>query len=201
MTFDDYRADPCGSTSIPWWKQQKMVIRDNIHIVHDRDYAGVPEGWTEDRYFRLLHTLTEVEQAPAPGITLETCEDAALMGEIISQCNRIQPGDMLKIMQQQGTYWPDLWILARDSAGAKMGSGIALLEEETGAGSLEWIQVLQRHRRCGVGRTVVLELVNRIKGRTDYVTVLGRVDSPGAERLYRSCGFPGKDVWYILRRM
>lgn len=54
MTFDDYRADPCGSLSIPWWKQQEMVVRDNIRIVHDREYAGVPLGRTEERYFRLL---------------------------------------------------------------------------------------------------------------------------------------------------
>ena len=201
MTFDDYRADPCGSLSIPWWKQQEMVAPERIHIVHDRDYAGVPEGWTEERYFRLLHTLTAVEQAPMPGITLETCDDAAQMGEIISQCYPIQPGDMLRAKQRHGTYLPELWILARDSAGAAMGIGIALLDAVTGEGSLEWVQVLPRHRRCGVGRAVVLELVNRMKSRADFVTVSGRVDSPGAESLDRSCGFIGEDVWHILRQM
>lgn len=201
MTFDDYRADPCGSLSIPWWKQQEMVVPEGIRIVHDRDDAGVPEGWTEERYFRLLHTLTAVEQAPMPGITLETCDDAAQMGEIISQCYPIQPGDMLKAMQQHGTYLPELWILARDSAGDAMGSGIALIDEATGEGSLEWIQVLPHCRRQGVGRAVVLELLNRMKGRADFVTVSGRVDSPGAERLYRSCGFSGEDVWHTLQRM
>ena len=161
----------------------------------------MPEGWTEDRYFRLLHTLTEVEQAPAPGITLETCDDAAQMGEIISQCYPIQPGDMLRAMQRHGTYLPELWILARDSAGKAMGSGIALLDAVPGEGSLEWVQVLSRHRRCGVGWAVVLELLNRMKSRADFVTVSGRVDSPGAESLYRSCGFTGEDVWHIFRRM
>ena len=178
-----------------------MVAPERIRIAHDRDYAGVPEGWTENRYFRLLHTLMEVEQAPAQGITLETCDDAAQMGEINSQCNPIQPGDMLRAMQQNGTYLPEMWILARDSAGAAIGSGIALLDAVTGEGLLEWVQVLPRHRRCGVGQAVVLELLNRMKSQADFVTVSGRVDSPGAESLYRSCGFTGADVWHILRQM
>ena len=201
MTFDDYRAAPCGSLSIPWWKQQEMVATERIRIVHDIDYAGVPEGWTEDRYFRLLHTLKTVEQVSPPGVTLETCFEAALMGAIISRCYRIQPSDMLKTMQQHGTYWLALWILARDRAGTEMGSGIALLDAVTGEGSLEWVQVLPRHRQCGVGRAVVLELLNRMKSRADFVTVSGRVDSPVAESLYRSCGFTGEDVWHILGRM
>lgn len=94
-----------------------------------------------------------------------------------------------------------MWIPARDSAGAAIGSGIALLDAVTGEGSLEWVQVLPRHRRCDVGRAVVLELLNRMKSRADFVTVSGRVDSPGAESLYRSCGFTGEDVWHIFRRM
>lgn len=108
---------------------------------------------------------------------------------------------MLRAMQRHGTYLPELWIPARDSAGAAIGSGIALLDAVTGEGSLAWIQVLTRCCRRGVGRAVMLELLKRMKSRADFVTVSGRVDSPGAERLYRSCGFTGEDVWHILRRM
>jgi GNAT superfamily N-acetyltransferase len=66
---------------------------------------------------------------------------------------------------------------------------------------LEWIQVSLKYRRKGLGAFLVRELLWRMKGKTDFVTVSGKVDDPNRpEQLYRSCGFTGNDIWYISRK-
>lgn len=51
------------------------------------------------------------------------------------------------------------------------------------------------------GKTIVLELLSRLKYIADFTTVSGEVDNKtNPERLYRRCGFQGDVIWYVLRR-
>lgn len=79
--------------------------------------------------------------------------------------------------------------------------GIAELDPTVPEGALEWIQVLPEYQGRGFGKILVLELLNRIKGKAKFTTVSGEVDNEtNPERLYRSCGFVGNDTWWLLRR-
>ncbi len=81
-----------------------------------------------------------------------------------------------------------------------MGLGIAEIDSAIQEGSLEWIQVLPAYRRMGIGKRIVQELLARLGKRATFTTVAGGVDNPtNPEALYRSCGFTGRDVWWILR--
>ena len=80
-------------------------------------------------------------------------------------------------------------------------TGIAELDPECNEGVLEWIQVSENYRRCGLGSYIVIELLWRMKDIAQFVTVSGQCNNPtNPESLYRKCGFTGNDVWHILRR-
>ena len=48
---------------------------------------------------------------------------------------------------------------------------------------------------------LVNELLTRLQGKADFVTVSGKVDNvTKPEMLYRKCGFKGDDIWHILTK-
>lgn len=81
-----------------------------------------------------------------------------------------------------------------------MGCGIAEYDREIGELILEWIQVLPEYRGKGVGRAIVKTILNRKRGIAQFATVSGKAGGDsGPEKLYRSCGFVGRDYWHVLR--
>ena len=97
---------------------------------------------------------------------------------------------------------PELWIWIVDAQTDQPAAlGIAEFDPTIHEGSLEWIQVLPRYRRRGLGTALVRELLVRLEPRADFTTVGGRMmDRADPERLYRRCGFTGEDVWWVLTR-
>ena len=64
---------------------------------------------------------------------------------------------------------------------------------------MEWIQILPDYRGKKLGKMIVNELLCRMK-RAEFATVSGKINNPtNPERLYRSCGFIGNDIWHILK--
>ena len=75
------------------------------------------------------------------------------------------------------------------------------MDLDIGEGVLEWIQVAPAYRGRQLGRYIVLELLHRMQGKVQFVTVSGQCnDLSQPEKLYHSCGFAGNDVWHILKR-
>ena len=37
FALQSYLNDPCGTASLPYWKQKGIVVPDNMRIVHERD--------------------------------------------------------------------------------------------------------------------------------------------------------------------
>ena len=75
------------------------------------------------------------------------------------------------------------------------------MDRRIGEGILEWIQVSEEYRRQRLGTYIVTELLHRMKGRADFVTVSGKCNDLSEPRaLYRKCGFTGNDVWHIMRK-
>ena len=108
----------------------------------------------------------------------------------------------LRALRMEPEFSPELWIVAFERAGgAPAACGIAAFDKEAGEGALEWIQTLPEYRRRGAGRLVVRELLYRLSAFADFATVSGRADDPlSPERLYRSCGFQGDNIWHVIRR-
>ena len=206
MTLQEYLRDPCGTLSIPYWKNKTVQVPNFMRIVHARDYGAVSFAeFTDEPYFRLKHDLQDILLADKRFICRTAGEDdLPLMAEII---NRSYTDLSVTLEQLQGyrntpAFAPDLWIIVQDAAsGETVGCGIADFDSEAREGVLEWIQVLPEHRGRGAGQFIVNELRRRMQGRADFATVSGKVNNAtNPEGLYRRCGFTGADVWHILTK-
>ena len=40
ISIDEYRKDPCRTSSLPYWKLNTVVIPDNMTIIHHRDFIA-----------------------------------------------------------------------------------------------------------------------------------------------------------------
>ena len=201
MTLQAYLKDPCGTLSIPYWKNKRVTVPPFMRVVHQRDYdAAVLSAYADEPYFRLLHDLREVAPAAFACRTAEEA-DLPLLAEII---NRSYTDLSVTVEQLRGyrataAFAADLWVIALGELGAPVGCGIADIDPEAREGVLEWIQVLPEYRGRGVGQSIVNELLRRMQGRADFATVSGKVNNlTRPERLYRRCGFTGDDVWHVL---
>ena len=204
-TKEQYLADPCGAASIPYWKASSIAIPEGMMILHKDEYDG--SGRKQDMaeaFFRLRHDLQGLSKPALPqGYSL--C--AAMMYEFAAHINGCYDGigvteEELRGYTGRPVYDAALWVAVRDDrTGNIVATGIGELDREIREGILEWIQVSESCRGSGLGKYIVRELLWRMKGKADFVTVSGKCDNAtNPERLYRSCGFQGNDVWYILRQ-
>lgn len=205
LDLDEYLLDPCGTSSIPYWKTLSVSVPSNMKILHHGDFtAEAFRDYTDEPYFRLLHDLRQLPAAVLPaGHSVCT----ATLGEFATHICDCYGSDcmteaLLSDFTKRDVYDAALWLAVRDDqTGRIVASGIAELDKRIGEGVLEWIQVSADHRRKGLGRFLVAELLHRMKASARFATVSGQCNNPTCpEELYRSCGFAGNDVWHILRK-
>lgn len=204
----DYLKDPCGTLSIPYWKWKQMVLPDGMIILHDRDIArSKHDGYWDDPYFRLRHDLEEICATEPEAYTVRTVknQDISNITQIIngSYTDIHVTVDQVCAWKNLSVYDPDLWLLAVEkSTGRPVGCGIADFDKNAKEGILEWIQVLPEYRGKGIGKMLVCQLLRRMQGKADFATVSGScLNESDPEKLYRSCGFFGNDVWHIMRKI
>ena len=200
-----YLSDPCGTSSIPYWKALLIPIPSNMKILHHSAFeAGIFDDYMDDPYFRLMHDLQAL-QSPVLRESYSIC--TASVAEFAAHINTCYDGVCINEEQLKGyslhpVYDAALWLAVRNNkTGEIVATGIAELDIDVGEGILEWIQVSKEHRRCGLGRFLVLELLWRMKNKAQFVTVSGQYKNPSCPELfYRKCGFTGQDVWHILQK-
>lgn len=208
ITIEAYRADPCGTLSIPFWKNKGISVPPHMRIVHQRDFdASLCARYRDDPYFRLKHDLKNISTAGSDAFVCRTAQedDLPLMADLInrSYTDLSVTEAQLRGYRATSAFAPDLWIIVCDpQTQACVGCGIADLDPEAREGVLEWIQVLPEYRGRGAGQFIVNELLRRMAPHADFATVSGRVNNETKpEMLYRKCGFTGSDVWHILIRL
>jgi len=204
ITKQQYLANPCGASSLPYWKTVTTEIPENMLIRHDRHFCGeCLTDYIDEPYFRLYHDL---QMLPAPVLPdgFRLCEAApAEYAAHINQCYAgmsITEAEIRAYFQHR-VYAAELWVAVRECKSRKIAAtGIAELDEQIGEGILEWIQVSPAYRGLGLGTYVVMELLTRIAKKAQFATVSGQINNPyKPENLYRKCGFQGNDIWHILR--
>ena len=170
---------------------------DSVHLQHLSRRTA---------YFRLKHDLASIPLPNLPvGYRLQEADpphQAKEVAEMIAACysdTSVSP-ESVRTWTAHPTFAPDLWLWVAGPDGLPAGLGIAELDRSVPEGALEWIQVLPAHRGRGLGTAIVGELLGRLAGRARFVTVSGRVDNATRpERLYRSSGFAGDDMWSVMR--
>lgn len=205
MTADEYLKNPCRASSIPLWKAKRISVPDSVRVVHEADFdKNYLEAYEDEPYFRIKHTLHAVI---APELPEHFYFCAATIEEFAEHINSCYTelgitSDELKSYQNHPVYVPNLWLAVRDDrTGMIAASGIGEVDREIREGTLEWVQVSSDFRRLGLGSCVVQELLCRMKGQAEFVTVSGQCkNASNPEALYRKCGFVGNDIWHILKK-
>lgn len=205
ISLEDYLKNPCGTLSIPYWKNRNITILPNMKIVHDSQFREEQLLlYTDEMYFRLMHTLHHIEIPVLDDYVIKTAtlKEIPLFVDIINRSYidlAVSEEQMLGYIQQK-VYDKSLWIIVVDKeTSLAVGCGIAEFDIETLEGSLEWIQVLPEYRGKKVGQLIVCELLMRLKDKAKFVTVSGKVNNmTKPELLYRKCGFVGHDIWHIM---
>lgn len=63
LSLQSYLNDPCGTISIPYWKQKRVIVPDNMQIVHERNMPHHAfDDYNDEPFFRLYHDLKNVRQ-------------------------------------------------------------------------------------------------------------------------------------------
>lgn len=201
---EQYLAAPCSTSSIPLWKTRQMTIPEGMRILHNEEFdPEILDDYVDEPYFRLLHRLDDLQKPTVPeGFVLSKATFRETAAHI-SLCYGMDITEQeIHSYTDRPVYHPELWVVLRDTrSGEIAASGIAEFDYEIGEGVLEWIQVSPKYRGRGLGKSIVLTLLTRMKGIARFASVSGQCRNPtNPEALYRSCGFTGNDIWHILRR-
>ncbi len=200
ITKTEYLLNPCGTLSIPYWKYQTIMIPGNIKIIYGSNYNNQFNKFK--RFFRLLHKLESIDIPKIKVGIINLNTDKTALINMINKCYKeqnilVNENDILKWCNHP-TYNSRLWIKI-EIDGLIIASGIAEYDTEINEGILEWIQVLPEYQNEGYGKIIVNSLLIELKNLgAKFTTVSGDLDNnTKPEKLYRSCGFTGDDVWYI----
>ena len=67
MNKSEYLKNPCGMSSIPFWKTESIITPYGITIVHNDDYISSDhKDELDEPYFRLYHSLTNLTEPILP---------------------------------------------------------------------------------------------------------------------------------------
>ena len=201
-----YLLDPCGASSLPFWKTNIVAIPDHLMILREGDprLKTLCRGYIDTPYFKLIHRMEGIGAAAPPKGFHFISPSAKALSEHIAVCYAEERASKEELLtyRTHPAFSSDLWLAIVDhKSGCVVASGVAELDPTIREGILEWIQVSPTYRRQGWGRTIVRELLFRMKGRADFVTVSGKLHDPSNPRtFYEGCGFEGGVVWHVLRK-
>lgn len=206
MEKETYLADPCRASSLPFWKTNSVTVPEGMLILREDDprLGKVSPSCIDTPYFKLIHSMQRIDRTALPmGYCFITPNETAL-SDHISSCyasERVSASELASY-QFHPTYAPDLWLAIQDNeTKAVIASGIAELDTDIREGILEWIQVSPAYRRQEFGQLIVNELLSRLQGRADFVTVSGKQnDLLNPRALYERCGFGAGMIWHILTK-
>ena len=203
MNAEQYLADPCGASSLPFWKTEQFAMPEGICACRDDAFSTKDIEGVDEPYFKLMHDLRQVQRSALPAGFQLVSADVADFARHINSCygaEGVTEAELLAYRQRQ-TYDPALWLAVADAGnGALAATGIGELDGRIGEGILEWIQVSPAYRRRGLGRFLVCELLRRMQGRAQFATVSGRANNPDVPfALYTACGFKNPVIWHVVR--
>lgn len=207
ISINEYKQNPCGVLSIPYWKAEKMSIPDNIKIVHNKSFdQALLNDYNDKKYFRLVHKLNDIPNYSNNNYNYgvisksEINELVKMINASYSHTDVFVSADYINGLTKTKVYCPELWIGAFDD-GKIIGSIICDIDTEIGEGIIEWLQVLPEYRGKGIASVLICKALSIMEYSAEFATVSGECDnSTNPESVYRKCGFEGNDIWHILSK-
>lgn len=207
MNKRDYILNPTKASSLSYWKTNRIKVPPEMKIVNDEEFSeSLLDEYEDELYFKLVYYLENTEMYEYKLREHIIFIDASVE-DFASHINSSYKTEgvttqELYAYRERPVYDEKLWICLYDTNKKQVvATGIAEYDVSVKEGSLEWIQVSKDYRNHGFGSVVVYELLNRLRGKAEFVTVSGKVDNdtkPGL--LYKKCGFEDETIWHVLRR-
>ncbi len=200
-----------------FWDRDYIDINDedlkdfNMLLVHQSQLNdNMKEQFPNKKsYFKLMHNNKDIIDINIPEeyyireVNINT--ELQMVSDLICSCyDDIKPNanEVIK-WTKHPVFHNNLWIwIIEKKTERPVALGIAEIDMKIKEGALEWIQVLPDYHGKKLGKVLVVELLKRLKPYANFTTVSGEVNNlTNPERLYRSCGFIGNDIWHVLRRL
>lgn len=205
ISIKDYKKNPCRVSSIPYWKTKSVTIPSNIKIIHNNEFdEKLLDNYIDRKFFRLIHNLSNIPEPYIPEIELEVIQPNRI-NELVDMINRSYAHaearvseDYVRSLTTIQVYCPESWIGAILNE-RLIGSIICDFDIEVGEAVIEWLQVLPEYRGKGIASALICKALKTMRSVANFATVSGECDNiTNPEKVYRSCGFDGDDVWHIL---
>lgn len=205
IDIKDYLKDPCGTIGLPYWKYIKSKLNSNIIIVHDRSLSKEKlQLRSPNKILRLVHNLENLEEIEIAGFyvrEVDTSRELDLVVDIINSSYDDISVDKDEVLAftREPVFHKCLWQFVIDKVSNEpVALGIGDFHFGLMEGSLEWIQVLPQYRNIGIGKMLVMELLKNLHNKGNFATVsFQSTNNSIPEKLYRSCGFVGDDLYHI----
>ena len=99
ISKETYMANPCGTSSLPFWKEKQIVVPDNMLILHDKDFnESYLIQYNDEKYFRLKHNLVNVNELVLPnGFELYD----ATLSDFAKHINKCYKGSKLTVAKDE----------------------------------------------------------------------------------------------------
>ena len=121
LTKEEYRQNPCGTSSVPFWKTVGLVVPKGMRIVHEREFCQeMLENYRDEPYFRLRHDLREIAPAVMPnGYYLDEAAVEAFAAHIRACYGSAMTASELQSFTQRAVYCPEWWVAIREKKTGK----------------------------------------------------------------------------------
>lgn len=201
MNLKTYLNNPCGSSSLPYYKTNTYQFPKGVQVTHGYEIQVGSQS-----YFRLIHTLDCIDDVIVPDGYFLRIIDTHNPNEIerlrlfVNSCYQdiSLKSNQIQSMINSPLFDPHLWIIIEDKDGKIVASGISEHDRQVPEGILEWIQVDIRHRGMGFGKAIVNATLHYFQTHVPFVTVSGECfNQTKPDQLYRKCGFEGNDIWTV----
>lgn len=185
----------------------RVYVDEVTFMLLHQDYSKcVPlQQFHHSQYFRMIHKGTVAPYSLPSRFCVNPVDidaDVEAVSAVINCCYdtiRLSP-ETVKTWINHPVFDEQLWIWMYDKARrTPAGLGIAEVDKTVPEASLEWIQVLPAYRGKGLGKALVLELLKRVCKKVEFTTVSGETTGY-ANQFYKSCGFIGDNMWWVLTR-
>jgi len=201
-----------GNKLLLYWHLDQKMPDFKTHIL---DFILIHQKYLESinlemfnskkSYFRIVHNQQNIEKTSLlEGFRFEQVNLAQETDKIVDLLSLCYPGwnfteERILKWKNHPVYDKKGWIWIIDEKNNKpAGLGIAEFDKTIPEASFEWIQVHPEYQGKGLGKNLVLELLDRYKESALFTTVSGECNNPSnPEGLYRRCGFEGDDVWWV----
>ena len=156
ISLQNYLYDPCGTASIPYWKQKGLIVPENMKIIHERDYVDeMFRDYNDEPYFRLYNNLKDINKEITKDVEIVSgIQDVDVFVQLINACysDLSVTTEQMESYRETPVYCSDLWILLKEKAsGVILAGGIADDDKEAKELILEWIQVIPTYRGVAMG--------------------------------------------------